>query len=132
LRYTAATEEGTWECSTFDGSTWTEWRRLATTDTVHISKSLVGNEDLNTITDEGEYYQGWWQETIQNSPVHSAFHLSVERISAAEVSQTYTAYTGGENDVWFRQSNNGKTSWSAWKKIATTDYIDEQILKGEW
>jgi hypothetical protein len=122
LRYTAATEEGTWECSTFDGSTWTEWRRLATTDTVHISKSLVGNEDLNTITDEGEYYHGWWQETIQNSPVHSAFHLSVERISAAEVSQTYTAYTGGSNDVWFRQSNNGKTSWSAWKKIATTDY----------
>lgn len=123
LRYTSATEEGTWERSTFDGSTWTEWRRLATTDTVHMSKSLVGNEDLNTITNEGEYYYGWWQETIQNSPVHSAFHLSVERISADEVSQTYTAYTGGSNEVWFRQSTNGKTIWSAWKKIATTDQI---------
>ena len=87
-------------------------------NSTHLSETA----DLNTITDEGEYYYGWWQETIQNSPVHSAFHLSVNRISADEVSQTYTQYTGGENDVWFRQSNNGKTSWSAWKKIATTDY----------
>lgn len=123
LRYTPATEEGTWVCSTYDnGASWTYWDRLSTVDTIHQSVSLVGNEDLNTITDEGEYYYGWWQETIQNSPVHSAFHLSVERISAAEVSQTYTVYTGGENDVWFRQSNNGKTIWSAWKKVATTDY----------
>lgn len=87
-------------------------------NSTHLSETA----DLNTITDEGEYYYGWWQETIQNSPVHSAFHLSVERISAAEVSQTYTVYTGGNNEVWFRQSNNGKTTWSAWKQIATTDY----------
>ena len=88
-------------------------------NSTHLSETA----DLNTITDEGEYYYGWWQETIQNSPVHSAFHLSVERISADEVSQTYTVYTVGNNEVWFRQSNNGKTSWSAWKKIATTDQI---------
>ena len=88
-------------------------------NSTHLSETA----DLNTITDEGEYYYGWWQETIQNSPVHSAFHLSVNRISADEVSQTYTQYTGGENVVWFRQSNNGKTTWYAWKKIATTDQI---------
>lgn len=81
---------------------------------------LNGNENLNALVDEGEYYYGWYNETIINAPVHSAFHLSVKKVSAAEVSQTYTQFTGGYNVIYTRQSSNNKTSWSVWNKIYDT------------
>lgn len=81
---------------------------------------LGGYADLNTITDEGEYYYGYYQQTITNSPVHSAFHLSVKKVSSEEVSQTYTQFTGNNNIIYTRQSSNNKTSWSAWNKVYDT------------
>lgn len=75
---------------------------------------LTEAADLNNIVDEGEYYYGWYQESIANTPVHSAFHLSVKKVAAVEVSQTYTQFTGGYNVIYTRQSASNKTAWSAW------------------
>jgi len=81
---------------------------------------LTEAADLNNIVDEGEYYYGWYQESIANAPVHSAFHLSVKKVADTEVSQTYTQYTGGYNAIYTRQSNSNKTAWSAWDICYTT------------
>jgi hypothetical protein len=81
---------------------------------------LNGSENLNEIVDEGEYYYGWWTDQIANAPVDSAFHLSVRKVSAIEVSQTYTQFTGSDNTSYTRQSAGNRTSWSAWKPLLNT------------
>lgn len=81
---------------------------------------LNGSENLNEIVDEGEYYYGWWTDQIANAPVDSAFHLSVRKVSAIEVSQTYTQFTGGRNIVYTRQSSGNKTSWYDWEEVSGT------------
>lgn len=83
------------------------------------STLLSEKADLNDVKEEGEYCYPWYNETIANTPVHSAFHLSVKKLVEGGVVQEYYQYSGGKTSVWHRQSSSN--AWYAWTKVATTD-----------
>ncbi|WP_063564542.1 tail fiber protein [Paenibacillus sp. O199] len=91
---------------------------VATRESILIS----AESDLNSYITEGEYYcpTNATVETLANSPVGVAFHLTIER--HAGVVQTLTTFEPSNLQVFQR---NYYVGWGPWKKVPTRDDIEE-------
>lgn len=85
----------------------------------HVAVRIPGNSNLNNYQTPGIYYCDADAEATStvNTPVNLSYSLVVT--SAAGIVQTFTAYNGGNNDVYVRGFYS--SSWSPWKKLAFTN-----------
>lgn len=92
----------------------------------HGIKNILPNDDLNTYTEEGEYYitADSVAETISNIPANLAGRLIVEQSMADSgyKRQTYITYFA---DVFMRTTSNNGTSWTNWKKYLPAHWAGE-------
>ena len=101
-----------------DGTTWSEWKQIATTDsTIGKPQAIPMGADLNNYTKPGLYYCGLDETvgTLTNCPTTHAFSLLVERGAAGQAVQTLKTWMDGlENrtEIWVRtQYLNWGVGW---------------------
>ena len=101
-----------------DGTTWSEWKQIATTDsTIGKPQAIPMGADLNNYTEPGLYYCPADDEaiTVTNCPTTHAFSLLVERganIQAVQPLKTWMDGSGHRTEIWVRtQYPNWGVGW---------------------
>lgn len=109
----------------YNGSTWSSWQQLATTDgaVAKLTTKQLTNEDLNTIlysSSTNDRYFGNIDNTCTNKPVGiTSFNLSVYKVSSI----TFQLIIVNNGDIYTRRFNASTSTWSAWKKMLTEDDV---------
>lgn len=123
-----------------NAGTWTAWKAVITED----SKNLVTAADVgafgqlgnysNLISDLNEFKSIgaiYITSAKANQPTNTSPYATVWNIAGyGSTYMTQHFFDAVSKNMYYRGYVDGV--WGAWKQIATTDYIDEQILKGEW
>lgn len=120
---------GIWKRS-YDGTTWTAWQQLATTDgaVAKLTTKQLTNEDLNTIKDVNfSDYNGVGGNTCTNKP-NGVNSFNLFCFKTADGSSFRQIIWSNEGD-YTRSFWSG--SWSAWKKMLTENEIPLDGAEGQ-